>query len=409
MPKRLPAVGRVFAYWRAERRTIRQGFVALWISSLGDLISGLTLGAITHTLQLLPGLIVLVPAAIGMRGNIFGALGSRLGTAIHSGMFEPSRRRQGALYQNVYAVVVLSVSISVALGVLAKVISIAFGQRAMSVADFVAISIIGAVISSLVVGGLTIGIALMSNSRGWDLDSVSAPLVTAAGDIVTIPSLYVGTFVVHIPWVTVAVTGVAAALAIGVVTRGLMTDLPLARRAIRESIPVLAIAGTVDILAGLVVEKRLDKFVAFPVLFVLIPPFLEDAGSLGGILSSRLASKLHLGALSPRRWPESPALLDFSLIFLFAISVFALVGTSANLVGTVFHQASPGFLKVVGVSMLAGFISTIFAVIVAYYTAIATFRFGLDPDNHGIPLITSSMDLIGVIALVIALVVFRLA
>src|SRR4029077_1089019 len=108
-------------------------------------------------------------------------------------------------------------------------------------------------------------------------------------------------------------------------------------------------------------------------------------------------------------WPESPALLDFSLIFLFGISVFVLVGTSANLVGAAFHLQSPGFFKVVGVSMLAGFISTIAAVIVAYYTAIATFRFGLDPDNHGIPLITSSMDLIGVIAIVIALVVFRLA
>src|SRR4029077_1183683 len=92
----------------------------------------LTLEAITHTLQVLPGLIVLVPAAIGMRGNIFGALGSRLGTSQHSGTFETSWRRQGVLYQNTYAVVILSVTVSVLLGVLAKTIAVAFGVRTIS-------------------------------------------------------------------------------------------------------------------------------------------------------------------------------------------------------------------------------------------------------------------------------------
>ena len=46
MRTRLPAVGRVLGYWRAERRTIFQGWVACTISSVGDLTAGLTLGAI---------------------------------------------------------------------------------------------------------------------------------------------------------------------------------------------------------------------------------------------------------------------------------------------------------------------------------------------------------------------------
>ena len=40
--------------------------------------------------------------------------------------------------------------------------------------------------------------------------------------------------------------------------------------------------------------------------------------------------------------------------------------------------------------------------------AIASFRLGLDPDNHGIPLITSSMDLIGAFALILAIVIIGL-
>ena len=45
----------------------------------------------------------------------------------------------------------------------------------------------------------------------------------------------------------------------------------------------------------------------------------------------------------------------------------------------------------------------------SYYGSIAAFRLGLDPDNHGIPLVTSSMDLIGAFALVLALVLLGVA
>ena len=57
------------------------------------------------------------------------------------------------------------------------------------------------------------------------------------------------------------------------------------------------------------------------------------------------------------------------------------------------------------ISMMGGLLATCFAVGIAYYGAIAAFRLGLDPDNHGIPLITSSMDLVGAFALILAIVV----
>src|SRR5436305_7901461 len=94
-----------------DAASVRQGLAALLVSSVGDLLAGLTLGAITHTLQNLPGLLVLVPAAIGMRGNIFGALGSRLGTAIHTGTFSISRRADTVLGQNVLASLSLACSL----------------------------------------------------------------------------------------------------------------------------------------------------------------------------------------------------------------------------------------------------------------------------------------------------------
>jgi mgtE-like transporter len=88
--------------------------------------------------------------------------------------------------------------------------------------------------------------------------------------------------------------------------------------------------------------------------------------------------------------------------------VFVLVAVSADIAASVSNLASPGVLKMIEVTLLGGLVATCFAVALAYYGSIAAFRLGLDPDNHGIPMITSSMDLIGAVALILALVVVGL-
>jgi mgtE-like transporter len=405
----LRGFGRIFAYWRAERRTIGQGFIALVISSLGSLVAGVALGSITGTLEKLPGLMVMVPAAIGMRGNIFGALGSRLGTSIHAGLYQPTRERTGVLYQNVYAVTVLTFAISLLEGALAKTITSVFGVESISMLDFVVIAIVGAVASSLVVGGFTVTLSRGAYRYGWDMDSVAGPLITAAGDMVTVPAMFLATFLVGIRWVTPAVALLALVVTMLLVIRGLRTELEGTRRILRESLPILALAGAVDIFAGLVVEARLERFLVLPALLILIPPYLEGEGALGAILSSRLASKLHLGAISPRLRPEPVAYLDASIVILFSVVNSFLTGVAAHLAARLIGLASPGLVDMIGITMLAGLIATLPVVLVAYYTAVATFRRGLDPDNHGIPMITSSMDFLGVMSLVIALMVFGVA
>lgn len=403
-------LARLRAVVAADPRGTRQGLAALLASSAGDLVAGLTLGSITHTLERLPGLLVLVPAAIGMRGNIFGALGSRLGTAIHAGTFRLSRRADTVVGQNVLAATTLTLAVSLALAVLAKSVAVAFGvERTISIADFVVISMIGGVLSSIVVLGLTLAVAAAAARRDWDLDNVAAPLVTAAGDMVTLPALFVASYLVRIDIVTPALATLAAIAAASGLVAAWRSQRPLLRRIVAESLPVLLVAGLVDVVAGITVEKRLEAFLVYPALLVMIPPFLEDTGALGGILSSRLGSKLHLGVIGPQNIPQQPARDDIVLTFLYAVPVFTLVGVSADVVSALFGLASPGVVQMIGASLLGGTIATCFAVIVAYYGAIAAYRVGLDPDNHGIPLITSSMDLVGAFSLVLALVILGIA
>src|SRR4051794_32820141 len=53
---------------------VRQSLVSLTLNSSTSFIAGAVLGSITHTFERFPGLLVLVPAAIGLRGNVFSAL-----------------------------------------------------------------------------------------------------------------------------------------------------------------------------------------------------------------------------------------------------------------------------------------------------------------------------------------------
>ncbi|HTC81958.1 MAG TPA: magnesium transporter, partial [Acidimicrobiia bacterium] len=384
-----------------------QGFSALLISSGGDLLAGVTLGSIQHTLEQLPGLLVLIPAAIGMRGNIFGALGSRLGTSIHTGTFTLSRRRSTVVGQNLLASLTLTFVVSLALAALAKSIAVAFDLRSISLLDFVVISMMGGVVSSAVVLAITVGVAAGSARYGWDMDSVAAPVITAAGDMVTLPSLFLATYCVGIRFVSPLLGAVTAGLALVSVVGVVRSGLPLLRRIVAESLPILFMAGAIDIIAGITIEKRLEAFTTLPALLVLVPPFLEDTGALGGILAARLSSKLHLGIIEPVPRPQRAARADFRLLAVFAVPVFTLVAISSDLVSVLLGLGSPGPVRMIGISLIGGLLATTACLAITYYGAIAAYRLGLDPDNHGIPLVTSSMDLIGAVALIFAILILR--
>ena len=193
------------------RRGVRAGFYALLLSSGGDLIAGLTLGSITGTLESLPGLLVLVPPPSACGATCFGALGSRLGTAVHTGTFRMSARLDTLVGQNLAASISMSLSVSLVFAYLAKAISVAFGlENTISVADFVVISVIGGFLSSGGGhgdhgGGRAAGRAAQLGPRQRRARPSSPPRATWS----RCPRLFLATFV-GIPWLTVIVAVICA-------------------------------------------------------------------------------------------------------------------------------------------------------------------------------------------------------
>ena len=391
---------RLWAYWRAEQRTLRQGLVALGLSTLAGFVAGLTLAHITGTLQELPGLIVLIPAAVGMKGTIFGAIGARLGTANVAGLLEPTLRPGTVLQRNVYVAVVTTFSSALWLAVLSVLASAAFGEPSISLWRLATVSIVGGAIGSALILMITLALSVLSFRRGWDLDSVSTPMVTALGDMTTLPSLFLATYLLRSDLVAVPAAVISIAVAVYAAIRSYTVADRVIRRIVVEMTAVILLTPILDILAGTLLRARQEQLVAVPVLLALIPPFVSQAGALGGIFTSRTASKLQIGVMTARGLPEIPALVDASIVSALSIAVFATVGVVAYALGVATDLVGmPSLPALVGGTVLAGLIVTPVTLVVGYYLAIGTFRFGLDPDDQSVPIITSVMDLAGVAVL----------
>lgn len=394
---------RLLGYWRSERRTLRQGIVALALSTCAGFVAGLVLGSITGTLEKLPGLLVLIPAAVGMRGTIFGAMGARLGTGVAAGLFEPTLRRGSLLSNNVVVGILSALLTSFYLAALAKLVAAAFGEEAViSFWDLVTISVIGGVLASSITLVVTIGIAVLSFRRGWDLDAVSTPMVTAIGDMVTLPALFLASLLV----VNDTVSGVTAVICTAATVAALLAAFraeAAVRRILLEMLAVVALAPLLDIVAGALLQAHDGELRAVPAVLILIPPFISQAGALGGILSSRLSSKLQLGVITSRGRPEIPALVDGAIVVVLGVAVFATIGAVSWALSRLTDGPDPGAAALIGATMLAGAIVLPITLVVGYYLAVLTSRFGVDPDNQGVPFITSLLDLAGVAAILLVM------
>jgi len=84
----------------------------------------------------------------------------------------------------------------------------------------------------------TLGLTLASVRFDWDLDNVTAPLVTATSDLITLPALVVSLVLVD-AGDTTTITAVIGAFITIALTLGLWrSGLSMAKRIVTESIPV---------------------------------------------------------------------------------------------------------------------------------------------------------------------------
>jgi mgtE-like transporter len=301
------------------------------------------------------------------------------------------------------------------MGAMAKVISVALGVNSISIEEFIFISVLGGALAGVVILLINILVASIGYRRGWDIDNISAPIITAAGDIVTLPMLFIAALIVTgnfgslLSSNTLIFSLLFLVLTVYLAYRAFKMRKSETKRIIVQSAPVLLVCIVLDIAAGLTIDNQITGLVTLPALLILIPPFLEDANALGGILTSRLSSMLHMGTIEPNRAPGKTAWENFAIIYIFSLWVFTLVGVTSHFVAVVLGMGSPGLLEMVLLSLSAGLITVTVLNFISYYVAIYTYRFALDPDDHSIPLTSSAIDAVGAISLMVMIILLSLA
>ncbi len=405
-----PRFAKIADYMRGNAVSLKQSYAAIFLSIITAILAGAFLKGAEELLTMLPGLVVLVPAALGMRGNVFAALGSRLGSALHMGTLSSFDTRNPVLRNNVYASMALTLIFSVFLGILAKGILLAFGFESISVIDLVLISFIGGVLSGLIMLAVTIFIVFVSFRKGWDPDNVTSPMITAFGDMFTVPTLMIGAAVVTTSHVSSNLALLIIALGIALLaffdiftveTKQRSAELREAsyRHIVLQSAFILVFTLLLDSLSGILIQSSLSVLISVPILLVILPAFLEEGGNVGNVMAARLSTKLHLGSVSSRFSFSSDVKLEFLGAYVLAVLIFFSVGVITFLYSLVTGTGSLPLLQVLALTLAAGMVLATAVIFLTFFVSVVSFRCNIDPDNVVIPVITSAADVLGVVCL----------
>ena len=232
-----------------------------------------------------------------------------------------------------------------------------------------------------------------------------APTVSTLGDVITIPALWLAAKMVGMGHAAGWAGGALLVLTVVAGVWSWRTALDLVREIFRESLPVLGLALVLSALAGVVLQSQQGLLHLLPAIGVLQPAFVSSAGALGGILCGRVATNLHLGSVEPTLVPGSEARRDASLIAGLAVPLLIFNAGGAWLASLLSQgNTAPGFWWVLLASTLASLVTMSFVAALSYYSTIGAWRLNVDPDSYGIPIVTASVDFVGTMALVVAVV-----
>jgi len=175
----------------------RETLPVLLVSAAGGLFAGLVLAGMERELRDVAGLLVLVPALLATRGNVYGSLGARLASALHQGLIEP---RVGAgderLRTAVAAAVATGLIVSAFAAALAFAILTVLGRPVAPLPTLVAIALLAGIMSGAVLATAVVTVVFAGYRRGLNPDTLAGPVVTTTGDVVGVATLLVAARVV---------------------------------------------------------------------------------------------------------------------------------------------------------------------------------------------------------------------
>jgi len=172
----------------------REIFGAQLVSILGGLIAGTILAIYTDKILLIPGMFILLPGFLEMRGSISGTLSSRLSSGLFLGIIKKNRMHGRIIRANILSSFFLALVVSLSLGILAFLFSyFLLGQANFKI---ILIPVLAGVLANGVEIPLTLFFTFYFFRHGHDPNNIMGPFVTSTGDITSILALLLAVWLI---------------------------------------------------------------------------------------------------------------------------------------------------------------------------------------------------------------------
>ncbi len=361
---------------------------ALLLCLLLDFVAGGVLGAyFEKIMSYYPVLFVIIPGLMANRGNIFGAMASRLTTLLHLGEMEP---RFGD--ENVHRNIMLSMLLSLfPVFLLWAVGVIKLKTLYLSV---LAIVLVSTILSNLVMGYSTALATIVPFRKGVDPDTVAAPIVTSVGDIVTLPFLvfFLLLFEGMLPAFYLAMLLSAAIFILMIAKVKLRRE---DREIFKEVLEILLVTTLISAVSGGLLEHYSEAIYASILFGVVYPSIAGSTGNFGSIVGAKTSTRIHLGEVEGIMDRET--MLDIAMY----TSTGFLIGLLINIIGIFVVRVTLGRdAGIVWPFVVLYPLLLLTTMVVAYYLSRLFVRLGLDPDNGTVPMITTLADLMSMVFIV---------
>lgn len=159
------------------------------VSVTGGVFAGIMLAFMINRIDVVPGMLILLPGFLEMRGNISGSLSARLSAALFLRYTKPRLRNNFVLRENVISSVFLAVAVSFILGVISFLISLYIFH--IYSPGLVYLAVFAGIIANAIEIPMTVFFTFWLFRHGHDPNNIMGPYVTTLGDIISIVSILI--------------------------------------------------------------------------------------------------------------------------------------------------------------------------------------------------------------------------